>query len=496
MANLKQIAHTLAITILAGVLAWPALANDQGWNDLPERLKLGPGSEIRGELLYVTAEVQAGPYRQDKAMDAARRKSFQRALQMIHLAGPCRDLSENVAKNDQDALLEILLPFMPSAHIQGLTVIRQWESDRASYTTVSVPLKTVKGIRCEVPDISTGIARYVKLNDVSLQGLEFCLAHASRYSQLNRGITNRIGRWYQDHNLPALARCFLPDADSGPPLSPLQGALFQDRLTKAARLAQRAEEVYREGKWETAVGLASSAIELVPTFSRAYLILARYFLEQEKRPSFALCAIERAYQDGSSFRASLGMELEILIKEKSPEAELFRYLITQTHVGPDGSCPEIWKREIERLNDLPVPCLVMASRGQLVREPGKRPGDRLAQAVDLYGKAQSKEEVQLALDLLLKNIQEEPQVALSHNLVGACYRHLNQPDLALPFLWQALRLEPDYDLALTNLALCCQSLGLTQSAGYYLGRKAVQNSTNPWVIRSVEEFHKTHLRAK
>lgn len=499
MAILKQIsyfAYSLAFTIVIGVLTWPALANGQGWNEVPERLRLGPGSEIRGDLLYVTAVVRAGSYRQDKAMDAARRKSFQRSLQMVHLAGPCRELIKGVARNVQDCLVEILLPFMPSAHIQGLTVIRQWEADQASYTTVSVPLKAVKGIRCEIPDISTGIARYVRLDDVSLQGLEFCLNHASRYSSLNHTVRNRIGRWYQDRNLSVLARCFLSDADSGMRFSPLQAVLFQDRLAKAARLTQKAEGLYREGKWESALDLASRALELVPTFSRTYLLLSKYFLEQERRPAFALCPVEKAYRDASSFRAALMIELEILEKMGSPEAELFRYLLAQTKDEPDGSRPGLWEKEIERLHELPVPSLIMASRGQLVQGPAKRPGDRFTRAVGLYEKAQSKEDVQLILDILLGIIQEEPQVDPAHNLTGACYRHLNQPGPALPFLWQALNLKPDYDLALTNLGLCCQDLGLMQSARYYFGHKAIQNSTNTWVDRTVKKFYKSHQQSK
>ena len=499
MAILKQISHlaySLAFTIVIGILTWPTLANGQGWNEVPKRLRLGPGSEIRGDFLYVTAVVRAGSYRQDKAMDAARRKSFQRSLQMVHLAGPCRELIEGVARNAQKGIVEILLPFMPSAHIQGLTVIRQWEADQAFYTTVSVPLKAVKGIRCEIADISTGIARYVRLNNVSLQGLEFCLNHASRYSSLNHAVRNRIGRWYQDRNLPVLARCFLSDADSGARLSPFQAILFQDRLAKAALLTQKAEGLYREGKWETALDLASRALELVPTFSRTYLLLAKYFLEQEMRPAFALCPVEKAYQDASNFRAALVIELEILEKMESPEAELFRLLLTQTKDGPDGSYPGPWKKEIDRLHELLVPCLIMASRGQLVQGPPRRPGDRFAETVGLYEKAQSKEDVRLILNILLVIIQEEPHVGPAHNLAGACYIHLNRPGIALPFLWQALNLKPDYDLALTNLGLCCQNLGLMKSARYYFGHKAIQNSTDTWVERSVKMFYKSHQQAK
>ena len=61
--------------------------------------------------------------------------------------------------------------------------------------------------------------------------------------------------------------------------------------------------------------------------------------------------------------------------------------------------------------------------------------------------------------------------------------------MALPFFWQALKLKSDYDLALTNLALCCQELGLMKAAKYYIEYDSVKNSSNSWVQASYKKIH-------
>ena len=65
---------------------------------------------------------------------------------------------------------------------------------------------------------------------------------------------------------------------------------------------------------------------------------------------------------------------------------------------------------------------------------------------------------------------------------GCCSRASRERRaVALPFLWQAPRLEREYDYVLTNLGLCCQSLGLMKSARFYFEQDPVRNSPIPWV---------------
>jgi hypothetical protein len=64
--------------------------------------------------------------------------------------------------------------------------------------------------------------------------------------------------------------------------------------------------------------------------------------------------------------------------------------------------------------------------------------------------------------------------------------------MALPFLWQALTLEPEYDYALTNLGLCCQDLGLMRSARFYFEQEVVKNSPSSWVQGCYARFHETN----
>jgi Flp pilus assembly protein TadD len=89
--------------------------------------------------------------------------------------------------------------------------------------------------------------------------------------------------------------------------------------------------------------------------------------------------------------------------------------------------------------------------------------------------------------MLFEALETRPASAKTHNLIGACYRHLEQPVFALPFLWQALNLDPEYDYSLANLGICCQMLGLKKSAGFYFGHEAVKNSEATWVRNAYSE---------
>ena len=143
---------------------------------------------------------------------------------------------------------------------------------------------------------------------------------------------------------------------------------------------------------------------------------------------------------------------------------------------------------MKRLGDKPIPNLVAASLGRAVEGNPKSPNDKFGQAVEIFNRAKTDEDVSHVLDLLLSACDNQPASAKTYNLIGACYRHLGKYEMALPFLWQALTLEPEYDFALTNLALCCRSLGLEESARFYFEHDAVKNSKNKWVQESYAEF--------
>ena len=43
-------------------------------------------------------------------------------------------------------------------------------------------------------------------------------------------------------------------------------------------------------------------------------------------------------------------------------------------------------------------------------------------------------------------------------MVGATYRNLNKPELALPFLIQSIYLDPEHEYSWGNLAMCLEQL--------------------------------------
>ena len=117
------------------------------------------------------------------------------------------------------------------------------------------------------------------------------------------------------------------------------------------------------------------------------------------------------------------------------------------------------------------------------------PAPEYVQAVTLFNQAKTDEEIGRVIDLLLLACEKQPLSAETYNLIGACYRHLGKYETALPFLWQALTFKPEYDLALVNLGLCCEKLGLMRAAGYYFGQEAVKNSGSDWVLECFKKFN-------
>ena len=156
-----------------------------------------------------------------------------------------------------------------------------------------------------------------------------------------------------------------------------------------------------------------------------------------------------------------------------------------------SSLPDTWKKNLPNLENRPVPYLVMLSLGHAVEGRSEPPPEEYATAVRLFNQAKDENDVANVLKLLFQACEKQPASAKTYNLIGACYRHLDQPEMALPFLWQALKLKPEYDYALTNLGLCSQSLGIPDSARFYFEHEAVKKSSSNWVKESYAKFLET-----
>jgi tetratricopeptide (TPR) repeat protein len=391
---------------------------------------------------------------------------------------------------EQQQFYSLFAAMASTAHVEGLTVIRQWENRGRYFTTVAVPLAALENIPCEFQDLSSAISSYVDSDHVSRDGLAFCLRHVPRYSYTNIKIREKIGRLYQDRGLNVLAAPFLPDQLQDWGNSPLGALAFQHRLTQTAQLTDHAKQFTGQGKWDEALKTVARALDLVPTYSRAYLLLADYFLQQGK-PEFALCVAEKAVRDGTSFRDALKKIISCLEELNSTEAEVFRYLLGQSN--HDRTYSQDWEAEIGQLAEANalISSLVIESAGQAVEGPFGPPSAEFNQAVALFQQSKNDDDILRSLALLISACEKQPFSAKTYNLIGVCYRHLGKPAVAFPFLWQALKLRPEYDFALTNLGLCCQSLGLMEAARYYFKYDAVKNSTNAWVQESYAKFVET-----
>ncbi len=223
--------------------------------------------------------------------------------------------------------------------------------------------------------------------------------------------------------------------------------------------------------------------------------ITKWFKDNDQK-EFALCTTENGLQDGGCFKKALERKAAYLKALSCPEAEVYQLILSQYTSPPDTEYyawsevwPLAWKSEMKRLKDNPVANLIVAGFGHAVTGKPAPPAAEYIQAVNLFNQAKTDEEVGRVIDLLFLACEKQPLSPETYNLIGACYRHLGKYEMALPFLWQALVLMPEYDFALVNLGLCCKKLGLMQAAGYYFGQEAVKNSGNGWVRERWKKFN-------
>lgn len=504
--KIKSIILVIVVFLMADVIWTPAMAGGvPSWKDVPDHLRQGPGAHQKGEYFYATSMARPTVgVRPDITSEYAGKKSFLRAMQMLYIAASCSAILNRLSEKDRFLFFLIFAPFVESAEsaeserIEGISVIRQWEKDQCHFTTVAVPVTAVQGLSCAFSDLPTAISMYLKLDKPSLKGLAFCLRYVPRYSKLYFAVRNRIGKWFVENGHKELALCFMPGPDTVVSGSPVGTLVFQNRMYRSLQLTKKAEDQAGKGLWADSIFNAASALKLTPACGPAFLVIADYFLsEYYKEPILALCAVEKAMRDGTSFSKALEKKAAILKTLGSPEAEVFEHLLSQCKSFPDweyvlwsDALPETWESELKRFGDKPVVNLVVASLGQAVENDQQLLAGEFGRAAALFNEAKTDDDVSRVIDLLLAVCEKHPASAKVYNLIGACYRHLGKYEMALPFLWQALTIEPGYDYALTNLGLCCQSLKLNEVERFYFEHEAVRSSANRWVKESYANFIK------
>ena len=187
--------------------------------------------------------------------------------------------------------------------------------------------------------------------------------------------------------MKSLARCFYEERMEVAEVNTIQLLALQNATLRASQLTSLAQKAAQKHDWDNALRLASETLDLIPTFGRAYLVLADYFLHKQKRPSLAVCAAEKAFRDGTCVKEAVERVVSCLQALKSPEAEVYQFILSQFEDGSQGLFPKIWHHELDRLSDKPIAYIVIASAGRAVEGNSKPGGPLFAKAASLFSQA-------------------------------------------------------------------------------------------------------------
>ena len=431
------------------------------WQSLPEELLSQPGTWQDNIYAYAvgSAEIQVYAGRAGKAEELARKKSLAHTLARFRFSLNCPAIEKNLHNMKGEQLSLLLAPATPELTLSGLSLLRQWRQKNTMFTLARVPRAQLPTGNCPFVDLDQALAVYSHSSEATTTGLNLCFNYARPYTALAKKLGDRL----TNHLF-----------GSTPNYNQL---LQQNRFHRASLLIAEASSKQPENP-EARLANIKKALNLSPFHPQANLQLAGYYREIDQRHGLARLTARRAMADGTGLEQGLVEMAEICKATGSAEEGIWRYLSQQS--GTEGQ-PQEWQAESELLQQAPITSLVIMSGGQAISGESMAPAPPFQQAVQLYQQSSSDDDLLKVLALLVESAEKEPKATQTWNLIGACYRNLGRPLMALPFFWQAVNLQPDFDLALTNLALCSQSLGLAKASSYYLDHPAVQNSSNPWV---------------
>ena len=477
---------TISLIIVFLFLSQSVSAANPGWDDVPKELKKESGLTRKDQWLFITGAASVHPVESDiaQAHETAREASLLNALKLLHVEATCKKFLNELSQKDIDTAYEVFAAALPPLHIQGIVVIRQWESGNNHYSVISTPINSLKNISCPFSSFSDAAKAYVQQENYTLKNLDFLLGHVPRYTAIERIIQKKISSVFQAEKQLGLGLIFLP-VNLATLTSPLS---MQLSLAKAEIEVQKARAFVQKKEWEQALTHIDNALMKAPSYSPAYILIGYYLLDVEQMPALALFAAKKSLQSGTHFNEGLKLMVDCLEASNSPEAQVYQYVLQHSEKFKNAHYPaEGFDKFINRVEQ-DIPLLVFCSVGNAISGQPKRPGSNYDHALEQFNASNSDEDIKNTLLLLFDACEKTPLVPETYNLIGACYRNLGKPINALPFLWAALGLRPDYDLTITNLGLCCRQLKLMQSAAYYFAHPAVKNSRNQWVKESYEQF--------
>ena len=496
-AGKKYVSFSLLILTGAffAILSTPLFA-DKRPADIPEELQNGVWVIHRGDMIYATGMALVENIRPDKALELAQKKSLLRAMQMIHLFAGCPASKMGLQDHDYQQFLRLFAPMAASSRIEGAQIIRQWESDEAAYTAIAVPYAGLSASTCAFSSLEEIIEGYLGSGVASFDGLLFSLKHAPRYSLQNRAISEKIGSRFRKMRLPAIASIYDGIAESQVDAPAIAAIASENRIHRASRLVGKARNLMDQSQWEKALIHLSDALLLAPSHAPALLLAADCLHKLNGEIHLVIAPAKAALRTGTRQQEALVKLVDYLEAASDPEAPLFRHILNQSrqideeelHFVWSDFLPAGWLGDLQRFENDPLLSLVVGSLGNAINGVSRPPAEEFRQAAELFDRATRPEDIEEVIGLLMVAGRKQPYAAETYNLLGACFRNLKKYDLALPFLWQALNLKPEYDLALVNLALCSRALDVEKAADHYFSHLAVANSSNGWVKSSYENY--------
>ena len=499
---LNPLALFLLMLLIPCLFATPCLSAIPDWDNVPKTLKQSPGVEISNGFVYATGVSCIGNIRPDKAHEIAKKKSLLQALQFASLFGSCKAHNYNWSRDDQLNFYQIFAPLAKKVEFQGIQVIRQWGKKDCNYTTIAVPKQEMEKISCEFTDIKSAVSKYIEHGNYTDVGLLFCLKNTKRYSLLRRKVEIALKKLLIAYGREDLAICLPDNIDKQQDNALIKPFIIRNRTHRANQIVGKVhQELSQKGylsnwsAWTGSIVDLINAQKLSPDNSKPYLLIAEW-ANTSFSPVVAIYGAEKAMRDGILLREALIKKTAYLKETGSDETEVFELLLSQVEKTPESALSFVWSETwlkswnsaLRIMNDNPVANLVVVSLGQAIRSVPRQPPAEFVQAISLYNKSDSNDDLVEVLKILFEACDKEPAAPEIYNLIGACFRYLEQYEIALPFLWQALVLKPGFDLPLINLGLCCEKLNLMKSAGYYFNHDAVVKSTNKWVNSSYEKF--------
>ncbi|MBT7261542.1 MAG: hypothetical protein HN888_10550 [Desulfobacula sp.] len=490
------------MALMLCLYAAPCLSAIPGWDNVPKTLKHSPGIEISNGLVYATGVSCIDNIRPDKAHEIAKKKSLLRALQIASLFGSCKVENPGWSKKDQLHFYQIFAPLAKKVEFHGTQVIRQWEKKDCQYTTISLPKQEIEKRPCEFSDIKTAVSKYIEHGNYTDEGLLFCLKNTDRYSLQRRKVEIALKKLLIAYGREDVAVCLPGNVDKQKDNVLIKPFIIRNNTYRANKIVDKVQQkLMQKGDLSNLTAWNGSLVELInaqklsPDNTRPYLLLAEW-ANTSLSPVVAQYGAEKAMRDGTQLKQALTQKVNYLKAAGSEETQVFELLLSQMEKTPEKALFLVWSetwlkswnQALRILEDFPVANLVAVSLGQVIRSKPKKPSIEFTEALSLYKKSESEKDLVRVLKLLFKACEKEPASPEVYNLIGSCFRHMDQYEIALPFLWQALVLKPGFDLALTNLGLCCEKLNLLKSAGYYFNHDIVVNSTNKWVNSSYAKF--------